>query len=82
MSENGVKVSYLTMASGPALWGSVGSVVVEPGEGRWIILRRLHPDLGPVGYLIVDLVKAEIHRGYETEKDARAEVARLAGRKP
>lgn len=78
-----VRVSYLTTTSGPSLWGAVGSLVVEPGNGRWLILRHVDPDRGPEGYLIADLVRDKIHKGtdgkpFPTEAAARAHVVRLA----
>jgi len=73
-----VQVSYLTMMSGPTLWGSVGSIVTDPGNGRYVILRQLDPEKGPDGYLVVDLVKAEIYRGFAREKDARDFVRSVA----
>jgi hypothetical protein len=72
-----VQVSYLTI-SGPRLWGSVGSIVTEPGEGRWLILRHLDPLRGPEGYFVVDLLTAAVvTEVVANEMTARAEVERL-----
>lgn len=85
-SEPEVRVSYLSMTA-PSLWGSVGSLVFEPGGGRYAILRRLRPDgEGPEGYLVVDLVACVLHlvpgtlAPFATERDARAAVVGLCAR--
>lgn len=79
MQGDEVRVSYLTMSSGPTLWGSVGSVVTEPGEGRWMILRKLDPERGPEGYFVLDLtVPRVVSPVHPNEKAARAFLATLA----
>jgi hypothetical protein len=79
MNGDEVRVSYLTM-SGPALWGSVGSVVTWPGDGRWVILRHLDQEKGPQGYFVVDLLGPRIVSPVvDTEKAARAFIAQMGG---